>query len=52
MPFHISLTKMAKEKDVEIIYYIMKLLGCLRIFSKETFNMENINHKRHLMLLA
>lgn len=30
----------------------MKFLGCLRLFSKEAFNMENVENKRQLRLLT
>lgn len=50
MTFLISLRKMAKEKDVEITYCTMKLVGSLILFSKDVFNMETIYHNRHLRL--
>lgn len=48
--FLILVGKIAKERDIEITYYIMDLLGSLRLF-KVDFNMENIHPQRYISYL-
>lgn len=48
--FLILVGKIAKERDIEITYYITDLLGSLRLF-KVDLNMENIHPQRYISYL-
>lgn len=48
--FLILVEKIAKERDIEITYYIIDLLGSLRLF-KVDLNMENIHLQRYISYL-